>query len=199
MIRLEAAIEGNLTEFVKAEMTGGAIATTYAMTTASSGFVNEMRQQIKRAGLGDKMANTMHSKVYPPSKPSLGAAATIYSSAARKGIFYMGVFEDGAVITVRNCKWLAIPGPGAGIKGGRRVRPADISNLKLVFIQSKKPGLAMLVYKKGRESIVYYWLLKQVTIKKKIDFFNTADIWADKIPDFLISEWERQESALNSK
>ena len=57
-MRLEAAIRGDLKKIMKEETAAAEKAVTLGVVAASNGLKAELRTQVTRAGLGEKMART---------------------------------------------------------------------------------------------------------------------------------------------
>ena len=79
MIRLSAAFVGlDFVAGIKQERNVFADATRVAISAAADGLKLELRQQVQAAGLGERVANAIGSKVYPRSGKSLHPAALVY-------------------------------------------------------------------------------------------------------------------------
>lgn len=97
-------------------------ASKIAVTAETTSLKNALREDIKRAGLGERLSKTWQSKVYPEGgKVSMDASGFIYSKAAH----IIGAYDKGAVIRARNARYMAVPLPEAQkffAFGGRRRR-----------------------------------------------------------------------------
>lgn len=97
-------------------------ATKIAVSAETNSLKGSLRQDVKRAGLGERLSKTWQSKVYPEgSKISMDASGFIYSKAAH----IIGAYDRGVVIRARNSRYLAVPLPAAQkyfAVGGRRRR-----------------------------------------------------------------------------
>lgn len=196
-MRLELAFRGELKKFMEMEERAAARAVTTSMRRASTGLKNEMRRQTIRAGLGERLARTWRSNVYPRSGISLGAASEVRSVAATKKYGPYGfVFEEGATIQAKNGKWLAFDATGGRI-GGRKIKISDAKNMKLQFIPSKNPNFARLIQRVNGQEKTIFFLVKQVRIKKRWDFAGASNKWGDKIPGYILSEWSRASSRIS--
>jgi Family of unknown function (DUF6441) len=80
-MRLTAAIQGDLQALLKAELRGAERAVTAGVRAATLGLKTELRAQVTGAGLGQRLANTWRSTVYPEGQQSLGAAGFVWSKA----------------------------------------------------------------------------------------------------------------------
>jgi hypothetical protein len=87
------------------------------MRIAWTGFKEAWRAQITGAGLGPRLARTIRSEQFPKGRPSLNAAALVWSKAP----VIVNAHDTGPLIRSRNVFWLAIPLPAAGksLRGGR--------------------------------------------------------------------------------
>jgi hypothetical protein len=80
-MRLTAAIQGSLTEYMAAEVRAAETAVTAGVKQATDGLKLAMRRQVTSAGLGQRLANTWRGKVYPQGQVSLKAAGLVYTNA----------------------------------------------------------------------------------------------------------------------
>jgi len=78
-MRLKAALEGNLEEYMEEHYRSGAEAVTNGIRQATDGLKTTMRNQIKAASLGNRLANTWRGDTYPKSKKSISAAGVVYT------------------------------------------------------------------------------------------------------------------------
>lgn len=82
-MRLQAAIQGNLNDLLKAELAAAERPVTAGVREATDGLKTELRRQITGAGLGSRLANTWRGEVYPKTGQSIGAAGYVWSKAPR--------------------------------------------------------------------------------------------------------------------
>ncbi len=68
------------------------------------------RAQIVGAGLGQRLARTIRSQVYPYSGQSLNAAVVVWTKAP----VIVGAHDTGPLIRSRDGFWLVIRTPAAG-------------------------------------------------------------------------------------
>ena len=184
MSLFKITVQGNLTKFLAAERKAAERAVTTAMRRASTNLKNEMRRQVKKAGMGERLANTWRGDVYPNRGTSLSAAAVVYSKAS-----YMKAFENGEIIRAGGGRWLAIPTEVVYI-GSKRQRPRDVK-ARMWFVPTNKPNVARLVTRHGGQEKTLFILVKQVQLRKKIDFATASAKWHARIPDYIASEWNR--------
>lgn len=95
LTRLMQAIEGDLADDV-----------TQIMREETRDLTMEYRQQVRDAGMGNRLANTWRAEVYPNGGRSLNPAGYIWSNAPA----IIDAFARGAHIRpVNGTKWLWIP------------------------------------------------------------------------------------------
>ena len=210
-MRLEAAITGDLNEYMKKEIVAAETAVTSGVKEVSTGVQNDLRQQVVSAGLGQAVANAWRTKYYPSGK-SIRAAGFVYSKAPN--IIY--AFDYGAVIKSAKGFFLAIPTPSAPKRGtdGKRINPsnfpeASLGKLRFVY----RPGAVSLLVVddliartgvrggfrvasatalrsgRGVTTVPMFFLVPQVTMKKKLDIDTVADKWQDSLPEKIIANW----------
>lgn len=137
-------IVGDIARIMEAETRAGEKAVTAAMHEASTGLKTAWRAQITGAGLGSRLARTIRSAQYPKGRPSLNAAALVWSKAP----VIVGAHDTGPLIRSKSGFWLAIPMPKAGksLRGGR-ITPGEWerrTGLRLRFIY-RRTGPSLLV------------------------------------------------------
>lgn len=187
-------------------------ATTGGIAEAAASLKSELRDQVKAAGLGERLAKTWQDAVYPSGgKVSKNAAASIYSRAPH----IIAAYDNSVVIRAKGGRWLAIPTdnvpPGSR---NRRLTPANwpdnLGRLRFVKLPN---GKAMLVAegvrytKKGRlrgltarratkrmgervmlqdrVSVPMFILIPQVSIRKRLDVSAAANKWGARINEII--------------
>ncbi|MBX9726204.1 MAG: hypothetical protein K2X09_02965 [Rickettsiales bacterium] len=217
-MRLEAAIRGDLKKIMKEETAAAEKAVTLGVVAASNSLKAELRAQVTRAGLGEKMARTWKQRRYPSSGFSLGAAGLVYADMPQ----VIRAFNDGVTITNAKGTFLAIPTPAAPKRGvgGKRINPDNFpehSLGRLRFIYRKGAPSLLVVenlrastgkragYRKASESalksgrgittVVMFILLPQVTLKKRLDIDGAAERWRDKLPQLVLDSWPEDKNA----
>lgn len=142
-MKLSATIT-DIVKLMQAEITAGEKAVTNAMREAGTGLKTAWRAQITGAGLGARLARTIRSEQYPTAKPSLNAAALVWSKAP----VIVSAHDTGPLIRSQGGLWLAIPTEAAGKgKGGKRPTPGEWearTGLKLRFIP-RRTGPSLLI------------------------------------------------------
>jgi hypothetical protein len=145
-MRLQAAIQGDLQALLKAELRGAERAVTAGVRAATLGLKTELRGQITGAGLGQRLANTWRSRIYPEGgEQSLSTAGFVWSKAPN----LIRLYDQGAIIRSKQGLYLAIPTPAAGRFGDRRqkITPGAwerIHGIRLRFVY-RQPGPSLLV------------------------------------------------------
>ena len=217
-MRLEAAIRGDLQKIMKQEAAAAEKAVTLGVTEAATGLRDELKSQVLRAGLGEKMARTWRFKRYPASGFSLGTAGLVYSKAP----LIIRAFSEGAMIKSDKGVFLAIPiaaAPKRGV-GGKRINPDNFpehSLGRLRFVYRKGAPSLLVVdnlragtgkrggYRKASESalktgrglatVVMFILLPQVMLKKRLDVDGAMQRWRDKIPQLILKNFTETSDA----
>jgi hypothetical protein len=124
-MRFGSALEGNLEEFMGAELAAQRRAITRAVKEASEEIKTGWRAQIRRAGLSTRLANAVRAETYPRGRLSRGAAGLVFVRAGKQGQIGSAVaalqnLSQGAVITPGGGgRYLAIP-TGYNLRQGQR-------------------------------------------------------------------------------
>ncbi|MFZ1416288.1 MAG: DUF6441 family protein [Defluviicoccus sp.] len=217
-MRLQAAIQGNLNALLNAEVRAAEKAVTTGVRIASDGLKTELRAQITGAGLGTRLANTWRGEVYPKGRPSIGAAGFVFSKAP--GI--VRLYAEGGLIRPRQSVFLAIPTPAAGRFAGPRqkITPAAWERmhgqrLRLVARRGRPSLLVadgMRLTKRGRAAanigrskgasfsrltgrttVPIFVLVRQVTVRKRLDVDGAARKWITALPQMVLRNWAEEE------
>lgn len=126
-------------------------ATQQAISDAASILKQEWRSQISRAGLGERLPNTIKTKLYV--NKGYDPAAVVYTKAPA----IMRGFEEGSTILPGRSRFLAVPTSNAPKLIDRKRptpalwKPEKYGELQFVPARSGKP--AMLVAKQVRKSV----------------------------------------------
>ena len=209
-MRLTAAIQGSLTEYMAVEVRAAETAVTAGVKQATDGLKLSMRRQVTSAGLGQRLANTWRGKVYPQGQVSLKAAGLVYTNAPE----IMTGLEVATTIRGKDGLWLAIPTPNAPKRGvgGKRISPTNfpeqsLGRLRFVYRSS---GVSLLVVDnvrttargirsasdkqkasgRGLSTAVMFWLVRQVRTKKRIDLNREAAAWHNRLPALIANNWK---------
>ncbi|ACL60596.1 DUF6441 family protein [Methylobacterium nodulans] len=85
---------------------------TAGMRQVTDGLKEDLREDVRRAGLGQRLANTWRGRTFPSSGESVEAAAYVSSNAPK----LIDAFDRGVTILAKGRKYLAIPTPDAGVR-----------------------------------------------------------------------------------
>jgi hypothetical protein len=213
-MRLTAAIQGDLQALLKAELRGAERAVTVGVRAATLGLKTELRGQITGAGLGQRLANTWRSRIYPEGEQSLGAAGFVWSKAPN----LIRIYDEGAIIRSKQGLYLAIPTPAAGRFGDRQQKITPllwerIHGMRLRFVY-RRSGPSLLVadhvrltvrgraaantgrrqgaaYSRlsGRTTVPLFILVPQVSVRKRLDVDAAAQTWIKALPELVLRTW----------
>lgn len=182
----------DIAKLMQAEITAGEKAVSAAIGDANTGLKTAWRGQINGAGFGARLARSIRAQTYPAGRPSLNAAALVWSKAP----VIISAHDTGPLIRSRGGLWLAIPTEAAGKgRGGKRPTPREWearTGLKLRFIaRSTRPSLLVAegrLNSKGRAvasrsrtgrgltSVPIFLLVPQVRLRKRLDLAQDAGI-----------------------
>ena len=204
-MKLKLDIAPDLVAMMAAEIAAGERAVTAAMREAGTALKTAWRGQITGAGLGQRLARTIRSKQFPKGKPSLSAAALVWSKAP----VIVGAHDTGPLIRSRNGFWLTIPTPaaGRGLRGGR-ITPAEWerrTGLRLRFV-FRRTDPSLLVAESGIDSrgqarasrsktgrgvatVPIFLLVPQVKLPKRLDLAWDAERARDSMPRLIVAKW----------
>lgn len=204
-MKLKAQIIGDIARIMDAEVKAGEKAVTTAMRDAGTGLKSAWRAQITGAGLGARLARTIRSEAYPKGKPSLNAAALVWSKAP----VIVGAHDTGPLIRSKTGFWLAIPTAAAG-KSTRdgRITPLEWerrTGLRLRFIY-RRTGPSLLIAEarlntkgravrsrsktgRGLASVPIFLLVPQVRLRKRLDLARDAERAVDGVPGLIVANW----------
>ena len=188
-----------------AEIKAGERAVSQAVSEAGSSVKSAWRAQITGAGLGQRLANTIRSEQFPKGKPSLNAAAVVWSKAP----VIIGAHNTGPLIRSKNGFWLAIPTEAAGKSArGGRITPGEWerrSGLRLRFVY-RRNGPSLLVAEgrlnargravasrsrsgRGVTTVPIFLLVPQVQLRKRLDLARDAARAQEAIPGAIVANW----------
>lgn len=187
-------------------------AATTAMRECSTGLKNELRDQIKSAGLSARLANTWRGNTYPQNRRSVTPAGYVYSNAPA----IIDSFTSGAtIVPVNGGKYLAIPTKNVPRATGRRgatrkmtpQQVEDAFNQDLFFRRGKGGHVLAFISAvrsknkkgwrrgtKGRlaqgrdvQPVLMFTLVPSVRMPKKLDLDGPAARWAAEFADRFTS------------
>ena len=204
-MKLQLDITPDLVAMMAAEITAGERAVSQAVSEAGNSLKSAWRAQITGAGLGKRLANTIRSEQFPKGRPSLSAAAVVWSQAP----VIIAAHDTGPLIRSRNGFWLAIPTPAAG-KPSRagRITPGEWerrSGLRLRFVY-RRTGPSLLVAEgrlnargravasrsrtgRGVTTVPIFLLVPQVKLRKRLDLARDAARAQDALPGAIVANW----------
>lgn len=215
-LRLKAAVRGDLKKIMKNELAAAEAAVTAGVREVTKAIKEELRQQVISAGLGQGIAKAWQDKYYPAGN-SLGAAGYLYTKVPN--VIY--AFNYGAVIKSSKGAFLAIPTPAAPKRGtnGKRItpeyfpkerygklrfvyRPGRVSLLVVDNARARtgkrggftKASPTMLKTGRGLTTVVMFFLVPQVRLKKRLDLEGTVDRWESQVPDRVLKNWPEVKS-----
>lgn len=210
-MRLEAAIQGNLAEYMKQEIAAAETAVTAGVKEVTNGIKADLRAQVMSAGLGEKVANAWRANFYPTGK-SIDAAGFLFTKAPS----IIAAFNYGVTIKSNKGFFLAIPTPAAPKRGtdGKRINPshfpeASLGKLRFVYRPGKISLLVVddlrastgkrggfrrasdsaLAKGRGITTVVMFLLVPQVSMKKKLDIDAAAGKWEGALGDRILANW----------
>lgn len=214
-MRLKAAITGDLPKFMASQVDAAKEAVTQGVRKVATDIRDDLRKQVVAAGLGTKMSRTWKVDFYPKGRNSLKPAGLVYPDMAR----VIRAFSEGATIRSKHGKFLAVPSdacPKRGI-GGKRISPStfpEYSYGKLRFVY-RPHGVSLLVvdnlragakgkFRKAPESaqrsgrglttVVMFFLVPQVHLKKRLDIAAVAEDRGPELPQAILNAWPEQKN-----
>jgi hypothetical protein len=204
-MKLRLDIDPDLVALMAAEIAAGERAVTAAIREAGTGLKLAWRGQITGAGLGTRLARSIRSEQFPKARPSLNAAAVVWSKAP----VIVGAHDTGPLIRSKSGFWLAIPTPAAGksLRGGR-ISPGEWerrTGLRLRFVY-RRTGPSLLVAEgrlntkgravasrsktgRGKVTTPIFLLVPQVKLAKRLDLNRDAEHALDNVPGLIVANW----------
>lgn len=204
-MKLTLDITPDLVAMMAAEIKAGEKAVSQAVNDAGTSVKTSWRAQITGAGLGQRLANTIRSEQFPKGRPSLNAAAVIWSKAP----LIIGAHDTGPLIRSKTGFWLAIPTPAAGKSArGGRITPGEWerrSGLRLRFVY-RRTGPSLLVAEgrlntrgravasrsktgRGVTTVPIFLLVPQVKLPKRLDLARDAERAQTELPASIVAHW----------
>ncbi len=205
-MKLTVDFTPDLVALLEQEIKAGERAVTAAMKSAGAQLKQDWRDQITRAGLGNRLPRTIRNRTYPTSGDSINAAAFIWSNAPE----ILNAHDRGALIRSKSGFWLAIPTEAAGKgRGGARLSPGEWERrrgMRLRFIY-RRNGPSLLIAEKarintrglavasrsktgrGQVSAPIFLLVPQVKLRKRLDLARDAERVAGSVPGLIVEKW----------
>ncbi|WP_417741501.1 DUF6441 family protein [Salipiger sp.] len=191
--RLEAALEGNLVDFMAEELDLAERAVTSGVHGRADRLKAALRQDVISGGLGRRLARSWQSKNYPEHGASIGAASSIFTKAPH----LIEAFDSGMVVKAAQGRFLAVPTPSAPKLGTdrKRIRPSTFPEhrfgpLRFVYRpgkvsllvadnqrarKGKAGGYALSKSKKalrtgqGLHTVPMFWLIPQARLRRRLN------------------------------
>jgi hypothetical protein len=204
-VKLGINIVGDIASLLDAEAKAGEKAVSAAMRIAGTGLKDAWRAQITGAGLGARLARTIRSEQFPKGRPSLNAAALVWSKAP----VIVNAHDTGPLIRSKDGFWLAIPTPAAGksTRGGK-ITPGEWESragLRLRFVY-RRSGPSLLVAEgrlnsrglgvasrsqtgRGAMTVPIFLLVPQVKLPKRLNLARDAKAAQERIPGAIVANW----------
>lgn len=185
-------------------------AMTGAMQDATEGLKGALRDQVRAAGLGERLAKTWQSEVYPKGSASMEPAGYIWSKSPR----IIAGFAGGVSIYPKASSYLAIPtervprGRGRGFKA--RMSPEEVEhhfNQDLILKRGRRgqilgfvdvvearsrsrrglrqatPG--RLAQGRSRKLVLMFIFVRRVRLPKLLDLQQAANQWGARVPGYF--------------
>lgn len=206
-MRLQAAIRGDLEKIMRDELDAATGGVQRGLRRAQQLVKGQLRGQVVRAGLGERLAKTWRDKdrrgreLYWANQ-GLDAAAMVVSSAQQIIEGHMG-----ATIRARSGRYLAIPTEEAlrMRRGRRRMSPRTFpGGMKRLRYVPRPNGPDLLVldtggktkagrYRKGSSTKVMFVLVRQVSLKQRLpDVAGVVTRVEHMLPAILLREYGRK-------
>lgn len=185
-MRLGAALQGNLREYMRRELSEATEGVVKGLHKAANSLKAVLRQQVSGAGLGRKVGNAWRNQFYENQR--IDAAALVYSKAPE----IHRAFNYGVTIRARGGKYLAIPAKvqkvgrfRRGVRNAGKLKFIPGQNGKNPLLVSEKKSTRKKVYGSDRKRRkpgqglaprtfaqrykVEFILVPQTTLKKLLD------------------------------
>ncbi|MBD8548007.1 DUF6441 family protein [Sphingomonas sp. CFBP 8760] len=152
---------------------------TSAMRDTTDEVKEAFRNQVRAAGLGERLPNSIRGITYPKTGNALEPAGWVYATPSKDGRGAAAIVESyatGAMITPRAGKrWLAVPTDDCPRKRqGDAMTPEEVEKKfgrRLVFISPNDRGFTTPSQRKGG---VAYLVIKQLVIRKATGRWRNA-------------------------
>lgn len=153
-MKIGVKFSGSFKEMLRRQGRDMAVPITNAVAKAGLALREELRSQVRAAGLGARLPNTWRFDVYPKGRFAYEPVALVYSKAPN----IVRAFNDGTLIKAAGGKFLAIPTPNAPARGkdGKRITPTNwpgtgkYGRLRLIL---KRRDLSLLVVDLPRRGV----------------------------------------------
>lgn len=215
--RLNLAITGSLTRYLKADAKAMAKIHTQTMRAAGARTRKGIRAQITSAfGGSAQFAKAIRLVSDPPRGNANDTSVRVFSKARYKKqgirqapIDLLEVWSRSETIRAAGSAWLAVPTPNAPMRGGagvgrggaQRLASPRESGLKLVFIQMKDPNKAVLVYQHPNlaRPVIMYVLVKQTSRTARLDPDAVHLRSVARVPKDVARFWAREDEKIKAQ
>lgn len=212
-MHFDVRLSGDFRDLTRAELASGKRAVRDAMAQAGTSLKMAWRSEVVAVGLGNRLGNSIRSKVFPATGPgSLRAAALVYTKAPK----LIEAHDKGAVIRSKDGFWLAIPLPPAGRTKNRKMTPAIWEKktgrlLQFVYdggrhaflVDTGKKGIGNVMVRRRvrgqyqlaeprtykKRYVPMFLLVPQAKLKKKGDVATLANATASRLPRMIAANW----------
>ncbi|GGG77563.1 hypothetical protein GCM10011415_28090 [Salipiger pallidus] len=189
--RLEAALEGNLEQYMREELDLAERAVTRGVHGRATALKHALRADVIAGGLGRRLSKSWRHESYPRNGASLGAASLVFTKAEK----LIRAFDEGSDVKSSEGFFLAIPTPSApklGV-GRKRISPSTFpehrfGRLRFVYVKggtsllvvdnqraTKKGGYALSKSKRalasgtGLHTVPMFWLVPRARLRKRLN------------------------------
>lgn len=199
---LKLAIQGNYQDVINSRRRAYLTALRGASEDSSNVTKQEIRTDIRRSGLGNRLAGTVQDKIYPARGLSFSPVALIYSKAPH----ILSTHADGTTVRPRLASRIWIPiegGPAANMRIRRGVDRMDAfidrygtDALKIVNIPGRNPIAVMRMLRTDAGQFRKIRALKPLKQRQgpRIGKGNLVDV-----PVFTLARAVRHQQRLNTR
>jgi hypothetical protein len=193
-----ATITGDLRAFLDGELTEMARDVRAAVTLAAEGMRDELRDQVRAAGLGAGLEKAWRSEIYPKRRSrTLRPAGLVYSKAT---VLHQAYAEGPTIVAGKRFLVIALPeaikrgfgysadlprGP-RGIPGGAKRKysqlgaaMASLGRANLRIVPAKRSGTFLVLYQASakKKPVPLFILLRQTKVRRVLDIDGPAEKW----------------------
>jgi hypothetical protein len=172
----------------------------------------DYRQDVRRAGLGDRLANTWRTRIYPQRGESWHPTVHVWSNAPALAAAH----ADGGTVVPKAGKFLAIPTENVGRRGGRRRTPLDIEsefNQALIIKPTRHPNMFLALIRavrarsgrgirrasarrqaqgRAEQLVPMFILVRQVTLKPRLNWRGLERSLGPVFAEYLADDISRE-------
>jgi hypothetical protein len=170
---------------LRSELKGFEAANKAALRSTAAALKREVTKQLRTFKKGPNGNGSFQKAVKVKELPAKGGLPL--AEIVRLGVPFMNVFEEGATVTGKANLIILLP-KGAAL-GFRRISKGNTWATVWSRIQSRakvilvSDGTVIAIVDRTGVTIPIYKIQRQVTVPKKISFFDTAEQLANSIPD----------------